>query len=1206
MSACDRRGPLRRTGTAQPDREIAERAADHFHLDERDVADLILFGRRFARHINYYEPGGALAGDWSSFFDSDVSAILAAIARLPVDPFRRALADAQRFMEDDPARPAAHLRAHFTLSFHLPLALVRELTHRLAPLDADHPLWRSVTGQLSQSIAPRLADLARYHQGGVDEGVIDVGEPDPVDFTALGNAGPGIGIADEVASIVFGDAAFQEITLPPHIVQGFAPIGWGDFYDAQDPDPSPYLDGADTYAQIFDALNYNLLSSSMERIFQALARARSAAEAQLTDSLQTFARHTPHYGLWLAFLTVFDRAQKELNEITGRHMDFYYREVLRLSRKAPVPDHAHVLVALARGTAAHLLPAGTLLRAGKDATGTDVAYALDEDFVANRAQVADIKGLTVTSRMIAGLPHVTVRAAPVAPSADGLGADLPEDTPHFAPFGPDIAPYARVGFAVADRQLLMREGTRTITLRFTTTQPGTLAPLLGLKARLSTPDGWLDLRAGDGLAATFSAGQVVITLTLNGDHPAIAPHDPTIHQGAYPAGTPVAEILLDWGAQPLAAARAMAVLRRATRGAVQIKTHASGLRQMTVRTDDGTADAAAPFLPFGATPRRNAALIIGSAEVFCRPLEALTLHVRWAAPYAQGLFFDDVAADQYRAGFDYLSGGTWVSGEVATAPLGLGSAGAVSLTAKGITAAPADADLSLEDPAFDATQRSGFVRLTLNRGFGHDQYVDIKTLALIALAKGEDPPKTPEPSDTMGSFAAPGVLPAVQVVYDASGLPRPPFTPEIAALTLTYEAQETEAAQVWLLHPFGVAPADGPGRILPDLPDEGALFIGVSALDPPERLSLLVQVANGTGDPLLDLPDLTHAYLAPDGWRAFENQAVIDRTGNLAGSGVLSFAMPQDATSKAPQMPAGLHWIRIAAAQNAAAVNRIATIAAQALRATFVQRGNDPAFLDTHLPAGTISKLRVPDPAVKGLTQPFASFGGRGREDSAGYRRRVSERLRHKDRAVTMWDYEHLALEAQPRAFRVKCLNHTELLRENGMVVADNEIAPGAVSFVAVPYTFGADARDPLRPYANRAMLRDLHSHLSKRASPFVRLETTNPKFEEIHISLKVAFRTGIADTDFYRQQIEAALIRHLTPWQQPGASGVEFGGQVYKSTVIDFVEELPFVDFLEDVQMFHRPQPSGPVPPLDLEIIRASTARSVLVSARNHVIGMV
>ena len=36
--------------------------------------------------------------------------------------------------------------------------------------------------------------------------------------------------------------------------------------------------------------------------------------------------HTPHYGLWLVFLHLYQHPRDMLNEFTGRHLDFYYRE----------------------------------------------------------------------------------------------------------------------------------------------------------------------------------------------------------------------------------------------------------------------------------------------------------------------------------------------------------------------------------------------------------------------------------------------------------------------------------------------------------------------------------------------------------------------------------------------------------------------------------------------------------------------------------------------------------------------------------------------------------------------------------------------------------------------------------------------------------------------------------------------------------------
>ena len=73
--------------------------------------------------------------------------------------------------------------------------------------------------------------------------------------------------------------------------------------------------------------------------------------------------------------------------------------------------------------------------------------------------------------------------------------------------------------------------------------------------------------------------------------------------------------------------------------------------------------------------------------------------------------------------------------------------------------------------------------------------------------------------------------------------------------------------------------------------------------------------------------------------------------------------------------------------------------------ATFFDDGNDLSHLISGLAAETISKLVNRVSQVKSVSQPFNSFDGKPIEDNPNYYRRVSERLRHKNSAITLWDY---------------------------------------------------------------------------------------------------------------------------------------------------------------------------------------------------------
>ena len=219
MASCDKRGPLSRSGHAQPDRTLAERDPGYFKLDERDTADLILFARRFAQHLRYYDGNNAEAGDWSAYFDNDISTTLASLVKAPVEQFRKTLADTRKFLEDEPGRPEPELRSHFSLLFHLPLALYRDVAARQSALETEHPLYPVLQELAARDLGPALIELVQYHRGALGAGLIAAAPLDPLDFTTTDNAGPGPRLPDEIAALVLppppDDVSFADTQIAP-------------------------------------------------------------------------------------------------------------------------------------------------------------------------------------------------------------------------------------------------------------------------------------------------------------------------------------------------------------------------------------------------------------------------------------------------------------------------------------------------------------------------------------------------------------------------------------------------------------------------------------------------------------------------------------------------------------------------------------------------------------------------------------------------------------------------------------------------------------------------------------------------------------------------------------------------------------------------------------------------------------------------------
>ena len=374
----------------------------------------------------------------------------------------------------------------------------------------------------------------------------------------------------------------------------------------------------------------------------------------------------------------------------------------------------------------------------------------------------------------------------------------------------------------------------------------------------------------------------------------------------------------------------------------------------------------------------------------------------------------------------------------------------------------------------------------------------------------------------------------------------------------------------------------------------------MQGLAPPQNLALLFQVADGTANPLVKKPERSPlvfwSYLSNNEWIAFAEDEVQDGSGELLNSGVVSFALPRQATDSNTLLPAGLFWIRAAVKEKSDAVCRLRLVAAQALAATFTDHGNSARFAASTLAAETISKLAQPDSAVKSVTQPFPSFGGRAAELPAAFHTRISERLRHKDRAIGLWDYERLVLEAFPEIYKVKCLDHTQYEPSDSGEGIYRELAPGHVTIVTIPELRFNYSHDRLRPYTSLGLLEKIAAFLQKRLSCFARVHVKNPEFEEVFVDFRVRLRAGF-DESYYVNQLRQAITAFLSPWAFEGGGSPSFGGRMYKSVLINFVEEQPSVDYVTDFKLFHKTIVDGRAVSTEKDEVVGSKALSVLVS---------
>lgn len=782
---------------------------------------------------------------------------------------------------------------------------------------------------------------------------------------------------------------------------------------------------------------------------------------------------------------------------------------------------------------------------------------------------------------------------------------------------PGVAPPPLVGWALVSPSLMLAEGQRTITVTLYF-RPGSTsikslfaAPkALPLRFELSTAKGFIECAAPQLLSETDtnppparerSPGDSSLpvaeqlealgfVLTIDKGAPAIAPAPPAVSRCN--SRWPMLRMLLLplWDAKREQYVAPYPELAQRELVAARLVVKVDGLASLRLQNDDATLDSKKPFEPFTMTPATGSRLLIGHPELVGKRLDSLKLHIKWmGAPksllthYAGYPDIEEVSRTEktvFKATL-YLRERSQDQILIEDAPLfGGSSSDEPEIENKSLSKDTGPRDPELIGESWLARDLSEWERcLALELGtpdFQHAAYPVLATSRALRLI--------------------------------------PPYTPKCKSLTIDYSTSvklrfddplRTQTAhRILHIHPFGTcdAEAERPGEGLPFLPqyaNEGELYIGLRDVAAPQTVAIFFQMAEGSGNPDIEPQPIRWSYLSGNRFLPLDDKLLSDTTRGLRNSGIVELALP--AAEPSTRIYGGLYYVRATLAQDTEALSDCCCIATQAVSAVFVDQGNSPAHYRQPLPAETITSLLSAPAGFAGVRQPYTSTGGYPEESDGAFATRVSERLRHKQRALSPWDYERLILARFPELYKVKC------------IPADPS-APGELSIIVIPDLRNRLPFEPFEPKAPLRLLAEVKEYVSALAPAFATVSVRNAHYTAVSVRLGVRF-TGTGNDEFYKQQLCDELCRFLCPWAYEEGVDIVIGGRIYASSIIDFVDRRPYVDYVagitlfagEDGQDFQRVQPlsTAALAKEDSEgyFVGASRPDSVLLTARKHVI---
>ncbi len=692
---------------------------------------------------------------------------------------------------------------------------------------------------------------------------------------------------------------------------------------------------------------------------------------------------------------------------------------------------------------------------------------------------------------------------------------------------------------------------------------------------------------------------LTLRMTLEPGEPAIVPPPET------PGAAPVLSLRYAPGARICPAS----FFERYDVENVAIRVKAADLKTLAAFTDDGPVAPDQSFLPFTSRPKDGSTLTIASPEMALKPISRVSLDVTWAdLPGTSQGFAEHYA--HYPAGteipapelqMDYLSGGKWKRLRDTAMPLADQDTATGTFLPEwrrtGSFDTPVIPDGGIAGTALAKSRgdvRGGAVRLTLlgtANGFGQSLYPR-------ALAQAMRPSLIP---------------------LRNRPLPKPPFVPRIAGLRLAYEAEATielsapDSARprdkLYQVTPFARAELfpERNGRratLFPVRLGHASLFIKITGPDANKRLSLLFDIADsGHARMARQQVPLAWHYLTRDGWTPLpQTEISSDTTDGLLRSGTVNVDLPDDADSNTAIMPGGGLWLAVSATRRGFDTHPVL----RHVRTNGIWVAASDAQASDH--GGT--RIWSFDPGVPGAGKPVEvarRTPPRPSEDDPTFRARVSERLRHRKRAVTPWDIERLVLEKFPEVWRVKCLPH----------LSHDTAAPdpgtATVAVVRRPPDFDETTSSvPQELLFDVGKLERINSFIKRHAPPFARYEVVNPGFDILHVRAKIRF-AEYSDDGALAFRLKSYLTRQLSVWTAPEDIS-RFGWSLNVSLLRARINALSYIEDVTDFSVLHftsdddgayqladTAQTDGRGP--HGTVIRPSRPWALALSARSHAI---
>jgi len=1182
-----------KTGTSQYTRALSSLSPQYALIDERNISDLLSFAAEYGKLLHFYNSENAIDGDWRPFWIKDISIFLADLAHTDFLEFEKSY----NGILDELA--SAHNLKEQTISARDLVLLVQSMQQLLND-------WYVQTTAINAIKTNKL------------EGI-------ELDLYNIIN----LTLSKNIAQLHGYQLGLEEenIFTPGQIVNGLdISKVWGNFKNIE----PTLLSGTTKMDKLHSIIKkielvYNAFYKAIIHIVQRIPN-------YLKKSLENDDTHLPNNSLYIAFLKLFQIQQEHLNNISSRHLDYYYFNILKDKLKDGISDKAHIYFNLAPHVKHYFLPEGTAFDGGKNAENEDVLFILNKDITITSAQVETLKTLFVSKNLYFGGSDyrliANIYAAPVANSVDGIGGTFDGDkAPVWPTFGEDQFELtdeaknmveAEIGFALTSPILFLEEGERnvTMTITFEDDSMQTYRKLLAnmvqkeqekqnktsegdifqkifsesFDIQITGEFGWLSIDKYEVFTPKGTEStEIAIAFQLTTAEDAVVAYNEALHQNQIQTHWPMIKFGLKSGKATYSFMRDLIIEN------INLKVKVNRLKNFDVFSDLGRLDASKLFQPFGSIPVQGSSLIIGKSEIFRKNLTNLSFKINWQnLPNLKGGFEEyyknyslPINNEVFKAELTALSNSEFYPKEGADS---IAFSLFNTLSSKNPKEKALDNILEIKDFSlrdlniqpnyylnniddFDQNKRSGYFKITLtNPDFGFGNEIYSKVFTDIVTENAVAPAK-----GILGKSGAKA----------AKDIPNQPFTPAIKQLTISYEAESNISLkaissrsarrntpeEIYHIHPFGKVKTFTKGVVLnkfivPQYDEDGYLYIGISNISAPEPLSLYFELIENN-------INLTNKEYRPPKvkWSYLSRNEWIDFDKNqIISDSTLGFT-----TSGIIQLDVPGNITKSNSVLSGDCYwFRIAVTGDVEILSKALDVKAQGALVTWQYDEEDLDRLREPLPAdsITDVIEPHNAINEifQPYESFGGQQKETKNQF-----------YSRLSDRLQHKQRGITASDIEHLILESFPFIRQvkcytpisnpNLIIQGNIKIVIIPIKERNINYN--QPLVNYRKINEIQEFVESVTSDFVNIEVINPVYEHIKVTCDVIFNSEGNEGALFKQ-LDKDIKDYICPWIKDKTTSIHLGGLVNKDSVLAFVEQLPYVKFvtrLSLVQVFQNSQ---------------------------------